>query len=186
MQMKACVVRWCKRGYLVMVTTAMLVMGVAHADTVYVSAEQFLQDACTAKPGNPEVLWLTPDLQSRIKEVLGHPYPGARLRYWKEGQRLMFIVDEIGKEYPITAGFVVNTDKTPYIERARVLVYREARGAEIHQNSFLKQFDGAALTADQHLSKRIDGITGATMSVDSMDRMAKAVLVMSQAIVKKP
>ena len=52
-----------------------------------------------------------------------------------------------------------------------------------HLPAFLRQFAGAQLNttdADEKLSKAIDGITGATLSVDAMRRMAQAALVVNR------
>jgi FMN-binding domain len=110
---------------------------------------------------------------------LGHTYPQARLRYWRAADKTVWILDEIGKEYPITAAFVVVDQQ---IERAQVLIYRESRGEEIHLPAFLRQFIGGHLDGER-LSNKIDGITGATLSVRAMERMARAALVLNQLAV---
>lgn len=145
------------------------------ADTTYVTAENFLSENVGAESSKPQFLWLDKTAQTKISAALGHPYPQARLRYWRANQKTVWILDEIGKEYPITAGFVV-ADK--HIQHAQVLVYRESRGMEIHFPAFLTQFIGAYLDGDR-LSKKIDGITGATLSVDAMQRMARTALVLN-------
>jgi hypothetical protein len=152
----------------------------AHADTVYQEPEAFIVEALGAVP-KPDLVWLTPTLQQRVAAVLGHPYRQARLRYWQAGPTQVWILDEIGKEFPITAGFVVRAAR---IASARVLVYRESRGGEIHQKGFVRQFEGAGLGAGGRLDTRIDGITGATMSVDAMQRMAQVALLLSTEVAK--
>lgn len=124
------------------------------------------------------MLWLDNTAQEKLTAVLGHRYPQARLRYWRAQGKTAWILDEIGKEYPITAGFVV-ADK--HIERAQVLIYRESRGDEIHLPAFLRQFSGAHLDGDK-LSKKIDFISGASLSVDAMQRMASAALLLDQLV----
>jgi hypothetical protein len=146
----------------------------AIADTVYQTREDFLREVFGTPPP-PKAIWLDNATQEKLKAVLGHPYGQARLRYWRADGKSAWILDEIGKEYPITAGFVV---KNGAIERVRVLVYREDRGMEVRYPSFLQQFVGARLTGDK-LSKEIDGISGATLSVHSMDRMARAALLLN-------
>jgi hypothetical protein len=147
--------------------------GISCADTVYQTRDDFLREVFGTPP-QTRVLWLDNETQSRLKVVLGHSYGQARLRYWRAGGKTAWILDEIGKEYPITAAFVVENAS---IERARVLVYRETRGMEVRYPSFLQQFVGAALVNDR-LSKSIDGISGATLSVQSMQRMARAALAL--------
>lgn len=148
---------------------------IAAADTVYQQPQDFLSETFGTAPA-PAFLWLDHSVQAQLTEVLGHPYPMARLRYWRAGGKTAWILDEIGKEYPITAGFLVEGD---HIAQARVLVYRESRGSEVHLPSFLKQFIGGTLQGDG-LSSRIDGITGATLSVDAMRRMACAALLLNR------
>lgn len=147
----------------------------AWADTTYLAPDEFLRQVFTDPPP-PSLLWLDDATQARLVAVLGHRYPQARLRYWRAQKKTVWILDEVGKDYPITSGFVVADD---HIERAQVLIFRESRGEEIHLPAFLRQFVGAALD-DTHLSKKIDGITGATLSVDAMQRMARTALILDK------
>ena len=135
----------------------------------------FLAAAFGSAPPGPTMLWLTKPLQERIAAVLGHPLPVLRLRYWRKDDRTAWILEEIGKSEPITAGFVVEKGR---IVRASVLVYRESRGYEIRYPQFRAQFTGAGLDDEGHLDRRIDGIAGATLSVDAMIRMARTALVL--------
>jgi len=153
----------------------LLIVRVARADTVYLAPDDFLHQIFSELPA-PSLLWLDNSAQSKLAVALGHRYAQARLRYWRVDNRTVWILDEVGKDYPITAGFVVIDNR---IERAQVLVYRETRGEEIHLPAFLRQFVGAHLDGER-LSNKIDGITGATMSVDAMQRMARAALILNQ------
>ncbi|NGY03410.1 FMN-binding protein [Solimonas terrae] len=121
------------------------------------------------------MLMLDAGKQSQISAVLGHPYPQARLRYWKAAGRSAWIFDDIGKEgyVPTTCGFIVSNAS---IEHARVLIYRESRGEQIGDPSFLRQLIGAR-AAGSGLDKHVDNISGATLSVNMMQRMARAALV---------
>lgn len=147
----------------------------AFADTVYQTHDDFLREVFGTPP-QAQVLWLDNTVQGRLKAVLGHPYGQVRLRYWRKNGKTAWILDEIGKEYPITAAFVVENDA---VKGARVLVYRETRGMEVRYPSFLQQFAGARLVGGK-LSKSIDGISGATLSVQSMERMARAALMLNE------
>lgn len=154
----------------------LLFAAAVRADTVYLAPEDFLRQTF-ATPPQPSLLWLDNAIQAKLATALGHRYPQARLRYWRDGDKTAWILDELGKEYPITAGFVVSG---AHIEKAQVLIYRETRGEEIHLPAFLRQFVGAHLDGDA-LSARVDGITGATLSVDAMRRMARAALLLNQS-----
>ncbi len=145
----------------------------AQADEqVYLAPEVFLAEAFGTPPP-PTVLWITAAIQPDVEKILGHPPSKLRQRYWSDGTKTAWILDEIGKEEFITAGFIINND---HIEKARVLVYRESRGGEVRYAAFLKQFEGAQLSDQRRLTKRIDGISGATLSVWAMDRMARLAL----------
>ena len=139
----------------------------------------FLAAAFGGRPPAPKLLWLTKPLQERIAAVLGHPLAVLRLRYWDDGRRSAWILEEIGKSEPITAGFVIEDGR---LQRVSVLVYRESRGYEIRYPQFRAQFEGAGLDPQGRLDRRIDGISGATLSVDAMIRMARTALVLDHWI----
>jgi FMN-binding domain len=144
---------------------------------VYQEPAAFLAEVFGSTPP-PKVLWLTKDLQSQAAAILGHPPLQLRQRYWSEGGRSVWILEDTGKEEPITAGFVVADGR---IDHVRVLIYRENRGQEVRQSSFLKQFKSATLAKGDRLDRDIDGIVGATLSVGAMERMARLALFFDRA-----
>ncbi len=129
----------------------------------------------------PSVLWLTPAIKARARRILGHDPGGLRLRYWRKGARTAWILNEIGKEEPITAGFVVDHG---HLRDAVVLDYRESRGWEIRYPYFLDQFANAALDESLKLDRHIDGISGATLSVRAMQNMARLALLLDREVQK--
>lgn len=108
------------------------------------------------------------------------PLP-QRMRYWRADGRTVWIFDELGKVgyQPTTCGFVVRDGS---IERAKVLVYRESRGEQVGQPSFLQQLVGAK-AAGGGIDKTVDNISGATYSVKMMQRMARTALMLDQLAV---
>ena len=138
----------------------------------------FLAAAFGKTPPKPKMLWLTKPLQERIATALGHPLPVLRLRYWQQDGRTAWILEEVGKSEPITAGFVIEDGR---IVRASVLIYRESRGYEIRT-----QFVGAGLDDKGKLDRRIDGIAGATLSVHAMIRMARTALLLDEWVRARP
>jgi len=153
------------------VMTLALAGAVARGE-VYQEPGAFVAEVFGSAPA-PKVLWLTKDLQARAAAILGHPPAQLRQRYWSEGPKSVWVLEETGKEELITAGFVVVGGR---IDHVRVLAYRESRGQEVRQSSFLEQFMGARLTRDNRLDRDIDGIVGATLSVGAMERMARLAL----------
>lgn len=151
-------------------------VGAAEGDAqIYKTPTAFLTEVFGTAP-KPAVLWLTGDIKAQTKQILGHAYPSLRVRYWRQGERTVWILDEIGKDHPITAGFIVRAGR---LEATEVLVFRESRGWEIRHAFFTKQFQGVGLTGDGALDKGIDGISGATLSVSAMDRMARLALYLN-------
>jgi len=142
---------------------------------VYQTPNEFIAQAFGGHAPDAQALWIKPGLRGELTEVLGHN-PGLRVRYWGRGTRTVWVLDEIGKDFPITAGIVVNDGA---IEDIRVLVFRESRGWEIKYRFFTRQFLNARLD-HRHLTRKIDGITGATLSVRAMKRMARAALLLHE------
>jgi len=139
---------------------------------VYQEPDAFIAEVFGSKP-SPKLLWLTRDMQAQASAILGHFPAQLRQRYWSDTRRSAWILEEIGKEELITAGFVVADG---HIDHVRVLVYRESRGQEVRQSAFLKQFKQAKLGQGDLLDRQIDGIAGATLSVGAMERMARLAL----------
>lgn len=138
---------------------------------VYLSVPEFLAQVFAEDPPPPEVAWLDQDARARAEAVSGED-PGFRRRYWQRGGTTAWVIDVIGRDHPITVGVAVNDAG---IQLLRVLIYRESRGWEVRHEFFTRQFDGAALK-DDRLDRRIDGITGATLSVDALQRAARLAL----------
>ena len=164
---------WRPRSSLALLTLA---LGAAAAGwvrgEVYQEPDAFVAEVSGTVPA-PKVLWLTKDIQAQAAAILGHPPAQLRQRYWSDAHKSVWVLEEIGKEELITAGFVVADGR---IDHVRVLVYRESRGQEVRYPSFLKQFKGAKLVQGARLDREIDGIAGATLSVGAMERMARLAL----------
>jgi FMN-binding protein len=143
-------------------------------DSVYLSVEQLIGGAFEQAP-SPSMLWLDQDARDQAKSIAGED-PGFRRRYWREGDTTVWVLDVIGRDHPITVGVVVNDTG---IKAVNVLVYRESRGWEVRHDFFTKQFNGVQLKGKK-LDRRIDGITGATLSVRALQRAARLALWLHQ------
>lgn len=154
----------------------------AAADT-YQTPEDFLRESFSGEVPQPAVLWLTGPIREQTKAILGHEPSQMRVRYWRNGQRSAWILDEIGKEKPITTGIVIDDGS---IERIRVLIFRESRGWEVRHTFFTDQFKQLGLTADNRLSGPIDGISGATLSVRALTSLARLALYLHQQLPAAP
>ena len=147
-----------------------------HAATqVYQTPEEFVTEMFAGETPPASALWIDAELRAELGEVLGRK-PGLRMRYWGAADKTVWILEEIGKDHPITAGVAIEGGS---IDEIRVLVFRESRGWEVKYPFFTRQFHQARLTR-RGLSQNIDGITGATLSVHAMKRMARAALLLHE------
>ncbi len=148
----------------------------------YPSTDEFLSGTFGSEHPEAQTIWITRELREPIERLLGHPFASLRVRYWLKGNKSAWILNEIGKDLPITIGVVVQ-DET--IETVRILEFRESRGWEVRYPFFTDQFHDASLDDDGQLDKDIDGITGATLSVGAVTRVAKVALYVHEQVTKQ-
>ena len=153
----------------------------AGADTSFVQEYQKPGDFLTSIFGDPvpppQSLWVDEALRLSAEKILGHRFSLLRVKVWSNDTDSAYILEEIGKEAPITFGIHVRADQ---IQEAKVLLYRETRGFEVSRSSFSDQFRGARLEGNDRLNSRIDGISGATLSVHAMTRVVRLALVLER------
>lgn len=162
-------------GNLLYIAVSLTLISEVTAAEYYQQPTEFIQQAFPDTLPTNSKIWLKKDIKKEIKEIMGHDLSVLRLKYWWSDNRSAWILDEIGKEKPITVGIVVHEDK---IEAIKVLAFRESRGWEIRYPFFTDQFNGARLRDDQQLDRLIDGISGATLSVKAMKKMARLALLL--------
>ena len=153
-------------------------IGTSVAKGVYQTQADFLREVFAGDVPKAQLIWLTGDLRKAATEILQHKPTRLRLRYWARGVRSAWVLEEIGKEKPITVGVVINNGK---IESLRVLAFRESRGDEVRHDFFTRQFQQAGLNEDLQLSNSIDGISGATLSVRALKKLARLALYLDQS-----
>lgn len=153
---------------LIALTLLTLFVPTAYAEQ-YMTQEAFLNSAFNGKPYVKNKLWLTKDSKAVAKRILKHDYNALRVSYWGADQTTAWILEEIGKERPITIGVVVNGDR---IQQVNILEFRESRGWEVRYSFFTEQFENIKIDQEMALSKHIDGISGATLSVRAVKKVA--------------
>lgn len=154
----------------------------AHS-AVYQTTPEFLSENFSVPPSKAKSLWLTPELKKLSTKILSRPVRGMRVRYYSENEKTAWILEEIGKERPITVGVVVNGNiKDFHIEHVKVLAFRESRGWEVRYPSFTNQYKNVKMTPNHELDQNIDGITGATLSVWALNKIARLALFYHQQV----
>jgi hypothetical protein len=156
-----------------LITLVLLLAGGAlfAGDTVYEKPSVFLARTFGKVP-RTQALSLNGAQQARVKRLLGRNYQPAKVRYWSDGRKTAWILEEIGKTQPITAGYVVSGGK---ITEVKVLIYRESHGQEVARASFTKQFRGAGL-GKTGMDRQIRNIAGATLSVRALTKLGAVAL----------
>lgn len=147
------------------------------APGTYQERDEFLAEVFFNEVPAPTVVWVTSDLREQATKILGHPPASLRIRYWQHDQQSAWIIDEVGKERPITIGVGIRAGQ---IQTVRVLEFREAYGWEVRYPFFTEQFAGARLGANQGLTIDVDSISGATLSVSAVRRVAALALFLHE------
>ncbi|WP_439133520.1 FMN-binding protein [Pseudomaricurvus sp.] len=145
----------------------------------YVSLDELRQQAFPDQAVEWQTLWVTQPQREVMEDILGRSFRSLRVRYWGHEQRTVWIFEEVGKEMPITFGVIVDGEQ---IDDVVVMEYRESRGGEVRHPFFTRQFQQLELTDEQppSLDGHIDGITGATLSVRAMTKIATLALFCHQ------
>lgn len=157
---------------------------------LYYTPEEALEKAFPgAEEIKKEVVRLDAEARERVAKAVGHPlheevfeiYQGMR-----EGRVLGYAVigEELGKFRPITSMVVVGPEGR--IKEVLVLVYRESHGADVRRKRFLHQYTGRGLRDPLRINQDITSISGATISVISMNaQVRKALNVIHEAHFKE-
>ena len=143
------------------------------AERVYMQPSDFIKSAFGGKIPTTSVLKISGGVKSRAKAIMAHNYGESRVRYWKQGNRTVWILEEIGKTQPITTGFLVENGRIKSVE---ILIYRESHGWEVSKPFFTRQFTNATLKSGDQLSADIRNIAGATLSVRALTKLGRLAL----------
>ena len=92
--------------------------------------------------------------------------------------------EEIGKYRPIT--FMVGITPAMTVRDVAVLVYRESRGGDVRRRRFLTQYRGKSSRDPIDVNRDIINISGATISVRSMNAGVKRVLAEVASLYASP
>ena len=173
--------KWLPFSQLLLIILLCTVITNIFAEEVYQKPEDFIKESFSSKPPKSSVLWITKSLKPEIYEILGHDLNVLRIRYWRINNKTVWVLNEVGKEHPITVGLVVKKNK---LQRLKVLIFRESRGWEVRHTFFTKQFKQIGITSENQLEKNIDGISGATLSVTALKKLARLALYFHKQVQK--
>jgi hypothetical protein len=158
---------------------ALFFLNTAIAKGIYQTPLAFIESSFGSNTPIQGTAWLNKEKKQTISSILQHPPSFIRLKYWQHGTRTAWILNEIGKEKPITVGVVIDNGK---IEQLKVLTFRESRGWEVKHDFFTRQFNNSTINDSLQLNQPIDGISGATLSVRALKKIARIALFLEQDI----
>ena len=153
------------------------------AERVYNKTGDYVKSFFGGDTPKKYTVWVIGDLRDDINQVInGADSTPVRYRYWRKDARTLWVLDSVARTMPITAGVVGENDKIVDIS---VLIYRETRGHEIQNRVHRAQYYDAAITERNTLDKPINGISGSTLSVNSLKRMARIALLLHNDVTKE-
>ena len=151
------------------------------AERVFNRTNDYVKSFFGGEVPKKSTVWVIGELRDNINEILnGVEKAPVRYRYWRKGGRTLWVLESVAKTMPITAGVVVEDDKIVDIS---VLIYRESRGHEVQSRSYRAQYYDASLKGNNTLDKPINGISGSTLSSNSMKRIARIALLLHKDVV---
>jgi len=137
--------------------------------------KQFLSQQFNKQIPKAQRMWINKDKQEIIKTQFNPSQIKLSYRYWKKDGITVWILDEIGKERNITTGIVIEDG---FIKKVAVLVYRESRGGQVQNPKFTQQY--FQKHTESNLIKEIDSISGATLSVNALNKQVKLALWLNE------
>ena len=133
--------------------------------------KEFLNQVFQNDIPKPQRIWINKQKQLTIQQKFNPNKVKLNYRFWQQGETTLWILDEIGKERDITTGIVIRSDK---IVKVQVLVYRESRGGQVQNQRFTQQYNNKS--SSNNFTKEIDSISGATLSVNALNKQVKLAL----------
>jgi hypothetical protein len=148
------------------------VLSLAGLSTSAESPERFAETVLGELPAAQKIR-LSGEVKDGVQEACGGRYSGFYISYWQQDDQRGWALRARGKHGFVHAGVVTRQGRLVQI---KVLSSKEQRGRGIETAQFLDQFNGAGLKTGTKLDRRIDGISGATYSVNAVKRMARVAL----------
>jgi len=126
-----------------------------------------------------ETIRLGDESRQRVAQAVGHPLLEESFTVYRgltSGRTVGYAIvgEELGKFRPITSIVMVGADGI--VKDVHVMVYRESRGEEVKRRRFLHQYEHKGAEDPIRINRDINGISGATISVRSMNAQVRKVI----------
>ena len=135
-----------------------------------------------------QIILIPDSLKNSIGENVYQSFYRDKLHVWTlyQADSLMAIAvldNVIGKSMPIT--FLVIFDLQGHINHSEIIKYREPYGGEISSPRWLRQFKQKDDSSSFGVGADIDGISGATISVNSVSRGIRKLALLAPYLIEK-
>ncbi len=135
------------------------------------------------------VIHLNQERKAAIEQRIGWKFPEESFEVYigETGDMIdgyAIVHNTIGKHKHMT--YMVGVDAKGACSNVELLVFREAKGAEVGRKRFNAQYEGKTVSDPIRINKDIINISGATMSVRSISAGVKRVLVLVDEFYLKP
>ena len=160
---------------LVCLLAGLLLCGNSSAE---MSTEAFVESSLGRLPAEKRIL-LQGDVQEAVRSAYDGRYPAFSIPYREQDGKRVWVLKAQGKHGYVKAGFVIQDGR---LLNPWVLSSKEQGGRGIETSPFLKQFEGVGLKGPSQMDRRIDGLSGATLSVNAMKKMARTALVLDSFV----
>ena len=135
------------------------------------------------------VIRLSQEKKDAIEHRIGWKFPeeSFEVHIGETGDKIdgyAMVHNTIGKHKHMT--YMVGVDTKGACTDVELLVFREARGSDVGRKRFNAQYEGKTVSDPIRINKDIINISGATMSVRSINAGVKRVLVLVDEFYLKP
>jgi len=146
-------------------------------ETIDQEKSLYLEKIFQGPPPEPGYLWIKPSIRPKIEAVIMHGYNGFRIKYWDKNEKTVWILEDIAKEKPVCVGIITYQEKIISLD----IIFSNGKwGKQIQNINFINQFENVEIDEKGILNKNIDGISGATLSVNVVSRLAQLALLLDK------
>ena len=125
----------------------------------------------------PDYIWITPTVRPIVEAILLREYKGPRIKYWRKNDLAAWIFEEPAKDSTVRVGIVVSQGK---IQTLEILSAEGRWGSLVKSEKFTGQFKNVGSDESKRLTGSIDGISGATISVNTVSRLVQLALALHE------
>lgn len=157
-------------------------------EQVYLSEAQALTQIMGSLKVEKRMVIIDANAKKVIQKKLRRKITESQIPVWVglnggKVERYAFILDEMGKHYPIT--FIVGISAQAKVTQVAVMVYRERRGDAVKRKRFLDQFVNKSGKDPVEINTDIIHLTGSTISSWSIAMgVRKALALLQEAVLK--